>query len=226
MINDNNKFYSKYSNVKEVSIESDVYNKNGKEVFQYALNKTLKELSQAVEGMFANLNSLMSRSGAQLPFSSINYGTCTLKEGQYIIDALLNGQLDGTGPDHRTSIFPCAIFQYNEELNGCPGTPNYELFRKALYSCSKRIYPNFANTAWSIQTNGQKFDREQKRIALERMIKDDYINYLALLNWIKDNEKEAKNMSLYVALNENGVEVISIKPWNEQLPFEIMSTMG
>lgn len=226
MINDNNKFYSKYSNVKEVSIESEVYNKNGKEVFQYALNKTLKELSQAVEGMFANLNSLMSRSGAQLPFSSINYGTCTLKEGQYVIDALLNGQLDGTGPEHRTSIFPCAIFQYNEELNGRPGTPNYELFRKALYSCSKRIYPNFANTAWSVQTNGQKFDREQKRIALERMVKDDYINYLALFKWIKANEKEAKNMSLYVALNENGVETISIKPWNEQLPFEIMSTMG
>lgn len=220
-INKNNK----YNVIKDTSIEDEKYSKYS-DVFNYALSKTLKELKQAVEGLSHNLNSLQSRSGAQLPFSSINYGTCTLKEGQYIIDALLDGQLAGTGPDHRTSIFPCAIFQYNEELNGRPGTPNYELFRKALYSCSKRIYPNFANTAWSIQTNGQKFDREQKRIALERMIKDNYINYLALLNWIKENKKEAKNMSLCVALNENGVEVISIKPWSEQLPFEIMSTMG
>lgn len=214
----------KWGVVKDTSIEDKIY--NNKDIYNYALEKTLKELSQAIEGFLHNCNSIQVRSSGQVAFSSINYGTCTLKEGQYVIDALLNGQLAGTGPDHRTSIFPCAIFQYNEELNGRPGTPNYELFRKALYSCSKRIYPNFANTAWSTQTNGQKFDREQKRIALERMIKDDYINYLALLNWIKENEKEAKNMSLYVALNENGVETISIKPWNEQLPFEIMSTMG
>lgn len=218
----NNK--DKWDVVKDTSIEDKIY--NNKDICEYALEKTLKELSQAIEGFLHNCNSIQVRSSGQVAFSSVNYGTCTLKEGQYIIDALLNGQLAGTGPDHRTSIFPCAIFQYNEELNGRPGTPNYELFRKALYSCSKRIYPNFANTAWSIQTNGQKFDREQKRIALERMVKDDYINYLALLNWIKANEKEAKNMSLYVALNENGVETISIKPWNEQLPFEIMSTMG
>lgn len=218
----NNK--DKWDVVKDTSIEDKLY--NNKDIYEYALEKTLKELSQAVEGLIHNSNSIQVRSAGQVAFSSINYGTCTLKEGQYIIDALLNGQLDGTGPDHRTSIFPCAIFQYNEELNGRPGTPNYELFRKALYSCSKRIYPNFANTTWSVQTNGQKFDREQKRIALERMVKDDYTNYIALLEWIKDNEKEANNMSLCVVLNENGSEVISVKPWHEQLPFEIMSTMG
>lgn len=215
----------KYKFVKETSIEDEKYSKY-KDVFNYALDKTLKELKQSVEGLTHNLNSLQSRSGAQLPFSSVNYGTCTLKEGQYIIDALLNGQLAGTGPDHRTSIFPCAIFQYNKELNGKPGTPNYNLFRKALYSCSKRIYPNFANTEWSTQTAGQKFDREQKNIALERLVSNDYITYCKLIDWLKDNPTEATNMSLEVTMNENNVEVISVKSWNDQLPFEIMSTMG
>lgn len=215
----------KYIKVKETSIEDEKYTKCT-DVFNYALDKTLKELKQSVEGLTHNLNSLQSRSGAQLPFSSINYGTCTLKEGQYIIDALLDGQLSGTGPDHRTSIFPCAIFQYNKELNGRPGTPNYSLFRKALYSCSKRIYPNFANTHWSVQEAGQKFDREQKNLALKRLFANDYMAYSSLIDWIKNNKTEADNMSIYVEENSNGTEVIKVKAWSEQLPFEIMSTMG
>lgn len=215
----------KYVKVKETSIEDEKYAKCA-DVFNYALDKTLKELKQSVEGLTHNLNSLQSRSGAQLPFSSINYGTCTLKEGQYIIDALLDGQLSGTGPDHRTSIFPCAIFQYNKELNGRPGTPNYSLFRKALYSCSKRIYPNFANTHWSVQEAGQKFDREQKNLALKRLFANDYMAYSSLIDWIKNNKTEADNMSIYVEENSNGTEVIKVKAWSEQLPFEIMSTMG
>lgn len=115
----------------------------------YALDKTLVELKQAVEGFFHNLNTLQSRSGAQLPFSSINYGTCTLSEGRYVIEALLNGTIRGIGKNYRTSIFPCGIFQCKKGVNRKPGDPNYDLFRLALKSTAMRIYPNYCNCDWS-----------------------------------------------------------------------------
>lgn len=215
---------NKYDTVKNTSIEDKCYKIN-KKAYKYALDMVIKETKQAVEGLFHNLNSLQSRAGAQLPFSSINYGTCTLKEGQYIIDALLDGQIIGTGSDHRTSIFPCAIFQYDENINGKPGTPNYYLFRKALVSCSKRIYPNFANCHWELQTKGQKFDREEKKAALESLQRIDKVNntnnYNILLKWLEKHKEEANKLSLYVVDNN-----ILVCDWNDQKPFEIMSTMG
>lgn len=78
--------------------------------YQYAMDMTTKELQQAVEGMYHNLNTLQSRSGNQLPFTSINYGTCTLTEGRMVTKALLEGSLKGVGKFHKTSIFPCGIF--------------------------------------------------------------------------------------------------------------------
>lgn len=214
---------TKYDKVKEVSIEDSVY--NNKNAYKYALDMTLKELKQSVEGLFHNLNSLCSRSGAQLPFSSVNYGTCTLKEGQYIINAMLDGSLDGTGPDHRTAIFPCVIFQYDKDINGMPNTPNYPLFKKALYSCSKRIYPNFANCDWSLQTKGQKYDRDEKRAAIE-MLKKDGKDLSKLSDWLISHEKEANNLSLIVKNSDINNSDILVADWNEQKPFEIMSTMG
>ena len=78
--------------------------------YYYAYDMTVKEVHQAVEGMYHNLNTLQSRSGNQLPFTSINYGTCTLPEGRMIIKALLEVSLEGLGKLHKTSIFPCGIF--------------------------------------------------------------------------------------------------------------------
>ena len=82
-------------------------NRNGiyKPTYQYAMDMTIKETQQAVEGMYHNLNTLQSRSGNQLPFTSINYGTCTLPEGRIVIKALLEGSLKGVGKFHKTSIF-------------------------------------------------------------------------------------------------------------------------
>ena len=110
---------------------------------------TEKETRQAVEGMYHNLNTLQSRSGNQLPFTSINYGTCTLPEGRMIIKALLEGSIKGVGKLHKTAIFPCGIFQYMKGVNDKPGTPNYDLYRLALESTAKRLYPNYANVDWS-----------------------------------------------------------------------------
>ena len=118
-------------------------------LYKKALFETRRETVQAVEGMYHNLNTLQSRSGNQLPFSSINYGTCTSPEGRMIIKALLEGCIKGVGKHHKTSIFPCGIFQYMKGVNDRPGTPNYDMYRLALESTSKRLYPNYANVDWS-----------------------------------------------------------------------------
>ena len=117
--------------------------------YGYAIEQTRKEVHQAVEGLYHNLNTLQSRSGNQLPFTSINYGTCTLPEGRMVIKELLNVSIEGLGALHKTSIFPCGIFQLGKGINREPGDPNYDLYQLALESTSKRLYPNYANIDWS-----------------------------------------------------------------------------
>ena len=127
------------------------------EAYNYAIRKTTAELNQAVEGLYHNLNSLQSRSGCQLPFTSVNYGTCTSAEGRMVCRALIEGCLKGVGKFNRTSIFPCGIFQCMKGVNRKPGDPNYDLFRLALKCTAKRIYPNYANVDWS---NAAGYDPE------------------------------------------------------------------
>lgn len=117
--------------------------------YDYALNMTERETKQAVEGMYHNLNTLQSRSGNQLPFTSINYGTCTLPEGRMVAKALLEVSIEGLGKLHKTSIFPCGIFQMMKGVNRELGDPNYDLYQLALKSTAQRLYPNYANVDWS-----------------------------------------------------------------------------
>ena len=119
------------------------------QTYKYAMDKTIQELNQSVEGMYHNLNTLQSRSGNQLPFTSINYGTCTLPEGRMVIKALLEGSINGVGKFHKTAIFPCGIFQCMAGVNRKPEDPNYDMFQLALKSTSMRLYPNYANVDWS-----------------------------------------------------------------------------
>ena len=132
----------------DLSIEDKQY-KSYPKAYKYAMDMTEKELMQAVEGMYHNLNTLQSRSGNQLPFTSINYGTCTSVEGRMVIKALLEGSIKGTGKHHKTSIFPCGIFQLGKGINREPGDPNYDLYQLALKSTAQRLYPNYANIDWS-----------------------------------------------------------------------------
>ena len=135
---------------KELSLDDPEANDPmNKLAYDYALDMTERELQQAVEGMYHNLNTLQSRSGNQLPFTSINYGTCTLPEGRMVTKALLEGSIKGVGKFHKTPIFPCGIFQCMKGVNRAPGDPNYDLFRLALKSTAQRIYPNYANVDWS-----------------------------------------------------------------------------
>ena len=140
-----------------LSIDSDIY-KEYPDAYKYAIDMTTAECRQAAEGMFHNLNTLQSRSGCQLPFSSINYGTCTLPEGRMVIKALLDTAIKGVGSLHKTSIFPCVIFQCMNGVNRKPGDPNYDLFQLALKSTSIRLYPNYANCDWSGNAGYDKND--------------------------------------------------------------------
>lgn len=149
----------------ERRIDDDIYKVAG-EAYDYAMDMTVKECYQAVEGMFHNLNTLQSRSGNQLPFSSINFGTCTLPEGRIVIKAILETSIKGIGKLHRTSIFPCSIFQCMKGVNRKEGEPNYDLFKLALKSTSLRLYPNYANVDW---TGNAGYDRNDPRTYFSTM---------------------------------------------------------
>lgn len=146
-------------NYQDLSIESKEF-KEWRMAYKYAMDMTERELKQAVEGMYHNLNTLQSRSGNQLPFTSINYGTCTLPEGRMVIKALLDGSIKGVGKLHKTPIFPCGIFQMMKGVNRHEGDPNYDLYKLAIESTSKRLYPNYANVDWS---GNAGYDRNDPR---------------------------------------------------------------
>jgi ribonucleoside-triphosphate reductase len=132
----------------DLSIEDSLY-KEHPNSYEYALDMTKREIHQAVEGMYHNLNTLQSRSGNQLPFTSINYGTCTQPEGRLISLALLEVSKNGIGSHHSTPIFPCCIVQLMKGVNRKPGDPNYDIFQEATKVTSLRLYPNYANVDWS-----------------------------------------------------------------------------
>jgi ribonucleoside-triphosphate reductase len=138
---------------KELSFDNE-YAKTHKEAYKYAMDMTKREVYQAVEGLMHNLNSLQSRSGNQLPFSSINYGTCTLEEGRLVIRAILENTIKGGGKLHSTYIFPCQIFKMKHGVNRKEGDPNYDLYKLALKCTARRLYPNYANVDWSTNQFG------------------------------------------------------------------------
>ena len=148
------------------SIKEPTYFNFDTKAYKYAMDKTEKEVYQAVEGLYHNLNTLQSRSGNQLPFTSINYGTCTEPEGRMVTKALLEVSINGIGRLHKTSIFPCGIFQCMKGVNRKPGDPNYDLFRLALKSTAQRLYPNYANVDWS---GNEGYDRNDPKTFFSTM---------------------------------------------------------
>lgn len=110
---------------------------------QYAMRKTERDTYQAMEGLVHNLNTMHSRAGAQVPFSSINYGTCTSWEGRMAIEQLLKATEAGLG-NGETPIFPIQIFRVKEGVNYNEGDPNHDLFKLAMRVSAKRLFPNFS----------------------------------------------------------------------------------
>ena len=108
-----------------------------------ATKETDQATYQAMESLIHNLNTMNSRAGAQVPFSSINYGTCTTPEARMAIKNLLKVTDIGLG-NGETAIFPVQIFKVKEGINYNPGEPNYDLFRMAIKVSAKRLFPNFS----------------------------------------------------------------------------------
>lgn len=112
--------------------------------FSFAVQEVQTECLQATESLIHNLNTMSSRAGGQIPFTSMNYGTCTSPEGQMVIDSLLTATMNGLGSGE-TPVFPIQIFKCKRGVNQSPEDPNYSLFLKAIECSTKRLYPNFAN---------------------------------------------------------------------------------
>ena len=181
-----------------------------------ALYYTAEETRQAVEALMHNLNSLQSRSGCQLPFTSVNFGTCTEPEGRLVSELVLKAYIKGTGPHGSTPIFPCGIFVLKKGVNEAPGDPNYDLFQLALKSTALRLYPNYANGDWSAQVSWFKMDREMKRRVLDEVSEGDKE---LLLQALESKPELLKKLTLEI--KDNNLEVSEVEQ-----PTEQMSTMG
>jgi len=118
-------------------------------IYRCAYFDLIEEISQACQGFFHNLNTLESRQGSQVPFTSINLGRDTSTEGRLVSKYMLKASIEGIGRLHRTSIFPISIFQYKQGTNANPEDKNYDLKKLAIKSMAKRIYPNWCNGDWS-----------------------------------------------------------------------------
>ena len=108
-----------------------------------ALKETDRATYQAMEALVHNLNTMNSRAGAQIPFSSINYGLDTSIEGRMVIQNILLATEAGLG-NGETPIFPIHIFKVKDGINYNPGEPNYDLFKLACRVSAKRLFPNFS----------------------------------------------------------------------------------
>ncbi|WQJ53320.1 MAG: NrdD-like anaerobic ribonucleotide reductase large subunit [Wendovervirus sonii] len=188
-------FFIEHSELNDDSFKFENKDMLDKFYYQKALFETTQETYQAIEGLYHNLNTLQSRSGNQLPFTSLNYGTCTEPEGRLFTKAILEVSLKGLGRFGRTSIFPCGIFQYMKDVNDKPGTPNYDLYRLALKSTSKRLYPNYANQNWKPNDTWVKLDRKDKEAYISNLSQADKNK---LIEKIENNPKLQKVLGLYV----------------------------
>jgi ribonucleoside-triphosphate reductase len=119
------------------------------EAYNYAMKQLEREGKQSAEALYHNLNTLESRAGSQVPFTSINFGRDLSTEGKLVQKWMMNASLAGVGKHHLTPIFPISIYQYKSGVNAEPGTPGYDMKQLAIESLSKRIYPNFVNCDYS-----------------------------------------------------------------------------
>ena len=110
----------------------------------HAVNQTASRVHQAMEAFIHNMNTIHSRGGNQVVFSSINYGTDTSAEGRCIIRELLKSTYEGVG-NGATAIFPIQIWKKKKGVNYLPGDPNYDLYRLACKVTARRFFPNFVN---------------------------------------------------------------------------------
>ena len=127
----------------EPVLGKDVYEKAQQFARKFSNTEIDRSTFQAMEALVHNLNTMHSRAGAQIPFSSLNYGTDTSPEGRLVIRNLLLATEAGLG-NGETAIFPIHIFKVKEGVNYNPGDPNYDLFKLACKVSAERLFPNFS----------------------------------------------------------------------------------
>ena len=129
----------------EVSYEGKVFDvaNDVSRILHFAKKDVENQTHQAMEAFVHNLNTMHSRAGAQVPFSSINYGTNTTPEGRMVIRNILLATKEGLG-NGETPIFPIQIFRVKKGINFNEGDPNYDLFKLACEVSAKRLFPNFS----------------------------------------------------------------------------------
>lgn len=137
-----------YAKEHDLSVEDDFF-ASSEAVYVYAKEMMEREGQQAAQSLYHNLNTLESRAGSQIPFTSINFGTDTSTEGRMVSRWLMEASLDGIGKHHLTPIFPIGIFKYKRGVSASKEDPNYDIKKLAIKSLSKRIYPNIVNCDFS-----------------------------------------------------------------------------
>ena len=133
---------------------------------QEAINRTVKRVHQAMESFIHNMNTMHSRGGNQVVFSSINYGTDTSAEGRCIIRELLNSTYEGVG-DGETPIFPIQIMKLKKGVNKDPEDPNYDLFELSCKVTARRMFPNFLNLDASFNKDNRWKENDPERYKYE-----------------------------------------------------------
>ncbi|MBP5258807.1 MAG: anaerobic ribonucleoside triphosphate reductase [Prevotella sp.] len=118
--------------------------KGEERVVQHAINKTVGRVHQAMEAFIHNMNTIHSRGGNQVVFSSINYGTDTSAEGRCVMREILKSTYEGVG-NGETAIFPIQIWKKKRGVNYLPEDPNYDLYELACKVTARRFFPNFLN---------------------------------------------------------------------------------
>lgn len=155
------------------SIDDTDYTTCNAQAAKFAMEDLEEEIHQSMEGWLHNANTLQSRSGNQLPFTSVNYGLDTSPEGRLVTKHLLSSWEEGIGELGLSPIFPCGIFQYKNGINDKPGTPNYDLKQQAISVLPKRDYPNFSNCDWSVQRKAFEKSQAIKEKVLKSLSKED-----------------------------------------------------
>lgn len=135
--------------VNAARINDVLFKKYSPSAYEYAIAMLEKEGLQSAQGLYHNLNTLESRAGSQVPFTSINFGRDTSPEGRKVSEWMMKASLGGIGKYNSTPIFPISILVHKKGVNDKPGTPNYDLKKLAIESLSSRIYPNIINSDWS-----------------------------------------------------------------------------
>ena len=146
--------YGDSINYASIDAELNIFEQYNKKAYRYALDMLEKEGKQAAQALWHNLNSLESRPGSQLPFTSVNFGLNYTFEGRCITRWCLEASMDGIGIGHAVPIFPISIFKYKKDVNDRPGTPNYDLLQLSIKSTCATIYPNYVNCDWTSNDSG------------------------------------------------------------------------